>query len=116
MNRSSYAMLPERFFARVKPTPVPKPRLLRFNEALAAQLGLDLEGQDAEALAQQFSGNVIPPGLEPIAMAYAGHQFGQFVPQLGDGRAILLGEAQDRSGVRRDIQLKGTVGGLKCLQ
>ena len=108
MNRSSYAMLPERFFARVKPTPVPKPRLLRFNEALAVQLGLDLEGQDAEALAQRFSGNVIPPGLEPIAMAYAGHQFGQFVPQLGDGRAILLGEGQDRSGVRRDIQLKGS--------
>jgi len=108
MNRSTYAALPERFFARVKPTPVPKPRLLRFNEALAAELGLDLADLDAEALAQRFSGNVIPQGLEPIAMAYAGHQFGQFVPQLGDGRAILLGEAQDRGGVRRDIQLKGS--------
>jgi uncharacterized protein YdiU (UPF0061 family) len=108
MNPSTYAALPERFFARVKPTPVPKPRLLRFNEVLAAQLGLDLGDPDAEALAQRFSGNVIPQDLEPIAMAYAGHQFGQFVPQLGDGRAILLGEAQDRGGVRRDIQLKGS--------
>jgi uncharacterized protein YdiU (UPF0061 family) len=108
MNRSTYAGLPERFFARVKPTPVPKPRLLRFNEVLAAELGLNLGELDAEALAQRFSGNAIPQGLEPIAMAYAGHQFGQFVPQLGDGRAILLGEAQDRGGVRRDIQLKGS--------
>ena len=108
MNRSTYADLPERFFARVKPTPVPMPRLLRFNEALAAELGLDLGDLHADALAQRFSGNVIAPGLEPIAMAYAGHQFGQFVPQLGDGRAILLGEAQDRGGVRRDIQLKGS--------
>jgi serine/tyrosine/threonine adenylyltransferase len=108
MNLSSYATLPERFFARVKPTPVPKPRLVRFNEALAAELGLDLGDLDAESLAQRFSGNAIPQGLEPIAMAYAGHQFGQFVPQLGDGRAILLGEAQDRGGVRRDIQLKGS--------
>ena len=108
MNRSTYAGLPERFFAPVNPTPVPKPRLVRFNKALAAELGLDFRDLDAEALAQRFSGNVIPQGLEPIAMAYAGHQFGQFVPQLGDGRAILLGEAQDRGGVRRDIQLKGS--------
>ena len=108
MNRSTYAGLPERFFARVEPAPVPEPRLLRFNEALAADLGLNLGDLDAEALAQRFSGNVIARGLEPIAMAYAGHQFGQFVPQLGDGRAILLGEAQDRGGVRRDIQLKGS--------
>jgi serine/tyrosine/threonine adenylyltransferase len=108
MNRSTYAGLPERFFARVKPTPVPKPDLLRFNEALAADLGLDCGEMNAEALAQRFSGNVIPQDLEPIAMAYAGHQFGQFVPQLGDGRAILLGDALDRGGVPRDIQLKGS--------
>ena len=108
MNRSSYASLPERFFARISPTPVAKPRLLKFNQALGAELRLDLEGQSAEALAGLFSGNVIAPGLEPIAMAYAGHQFGQFVPQLGDGRAILLGEAIDNAGVRRDIQLKGS--------
>ena len=108
MNRSTYAALPERFFARVNPTPVAKPRLLKFNEALAEDLGFDLAELDAEALAQRFSGNVIPQGLEPIAMAYAGHQFGQFVPQLGDGRAILLAEARDRGGVHRDIQLKGS--------
>jgi uncharacterized protein YdiU (UPF0061 family) len=108
MNRSSYAGLPERFFARVNPVPVAKPRLLRFNHALGAELGLDIGGLDAEALAGIFSGNVIPRGAEPIAMAYAGHQFGHFVPQLGDGRAILLGEVPDRAGMRRDIHLKGT--------
>src|ERR1700685_2243773 len=95
MFRSSYARLPDRFFARVNPTPAAKPRLLKFNHALGAELGLDIGGLLAETLAQQFSGNSIPPDMEPIAMAYAGHQFGQFVPQLGDGRAILLGEALD---------------------
>ncbi len=108
MNRSSYAGLPERFFARVNPVPVAKPRLLRFNHALGEELGLDIGDLDAEALAGTFSGNVIPRGAEPIAMAYAGHQFGHFVPQLGDGRAILLGEVQGRAGMRRDIHLKGT--------
>src|SRR3984893_14297024 len=108
MNRSSYAGLPERFFARVNPVPVAEPRLLRFNQALGAELGLDAGDLDAEALAGLFSGNVLPQGALPIAMAYAGHQFGHFVPQLGDGRAILLGEAMDRAGVRRDIQLKGS--------
>jgi uncharacterized protein YdiU (UPF0061 family) len=108
MNRSSYAGLPERFFARVNPMPVAAPRLLRFNHALGAELGLDTGALDDEGLAALYSGNVIPRGVEPIAMAYAGHQFGQFVPQLGDGRAILLGEALDRTGVRRDIQLKGS--------
>jgi uncharacterized protein YdiU (UPF0061 family) len=108
MNRSSYAGLPERFFARVNPTPVAEPHLLRFNHALGAELGLDAGALDDEALAGLYSGNVIPQEVEPIAMAYAGHQFGQFVPQLGDGRAILLGEALDRAGVRRDIQLKGS--------
>src|SRR5580692_1427582 len=108
MQRSSYADLPERFYARIKPTPVAQPRLLEFNRPLCAELQLDLGGLDSQELAGIFSGNVLPPGLEPIAMAYAGHQFGQFVPQLGDGRAILLGEAQDQGGVRRDIQLKGS--------
>jgi len=107
MNRSSYARLPERFFAHVKPTPVAAPRLLKFNHSLGADLGLDA-GLGAEALAGLYSGNVIPQDSEPIAMAYAGHQFGQFVPQLGDGRAILLGEAQDGAGARFDIQLKGS--------
>jgi serine/tyrosine/threonine adenylyltransferase len=108
MNRGSYADLPERFFARVDPMPVAKPQLLRFNHALGAELGLGFGGLDAEALAGLFSGNVMPQGAEPIAMAYAGHQFGHFVPQLGDGRAVLLGEALDGAGVRRDIQLKGS--------
>jgi uncharacterized protein YdiU (UPF0061 family) len=108
MNRSSYAGLPERFFARINPTPVAAPRLLRFNHALSTELGLDVDGLDADALAALFSGNVLQQGLQPIAMAYAGHQFGHFVPQLGDGRALLLGEAIDRGGVRFDIQLKGS--------
>ena len=108
MNRSTYASLPERFFARINPTPVAMPRLLGFNRALELELGLDIGNLDAESLAALFSGNVLPAGVEPIAMAYAGHQFGHFVPQLGDGRAILLGEAQGRTGGRRDIQLKGS--------
>ena len=108
MNLNSYSGMPERFFARLSPTPVAKPQLLRFNHALALELQLDVDGLDADALAGIFSGNVVPPGVEPLAMAYAGHQFGHFVPQLGDGRAILLAEAVDRGGRRRDIQLKGS--------
>jgi serine/tyrosine/threonine adenylyltransferase len=99
---NSYARLPEHFFARLSPTPVAKPRLIKFNESLAAELGVDTRGLKPDELAAVFAGNVIP-----IAMAYAGHQFGNFVPQLGDGRAILLGEVVDRNGERRDIQLKG---------
>jgi len=104
---NSYARLPERFFARLAPTRVAKPRLIRFNESLASELGVNAQGLEPEELAAVFAGNVTPPGAEPIAMAYAGHQFGSFVPQLGDGRAILLGEVLDRSGGRRDVQLKG---------
>jgi len=107
VNSSSYAALPERFFARIAPTPVAGPRLVKLNHALAAELNLSLAGLDADALAGMFSGNTLPVGAVPIAMAYAGHQFGHFVPQLGDGRAILLGEMCDQAGVRRDIQLKG---------
>jgi uncharacterized protein YdiU (UPF0061 family) len=107
VNPSSYASLPERFFARVQPTRVAAPHLIKLNQALAADLNIDLSGLDAPALANLFSGNDLPPGTVPIAMAYAGHQFGHFVPQLGDGRAILIGEMRDRTGVLRDIQLKG---------
>lgn len=103
---NSYARLPDRFFTRTHPTPVKDPRLIRINESLAVQLGLDPESLIAEG-AELFSGNRIPDGAEPIATAYAGHQFGSFVSQLGDGRAILLGEVVDRTGVRRDVQLKG---------
>src|SRR5882672_3774798 len=104
----SYARLPEHFYTRVDPTPVADPSLIAFNAALASELGLDVNGLDHRTLAEIFSGNRAVPGTRPIAMAYAGHQFGQFVPQLGDGRAILLGEVRDRFGRRRDIQLKGS--------
>ena len=99
---NSYARLPEHFFARLSPTPGAKPHLIKFNESLAAELGVDTRGLEPDELATVFGGNVIPPGAEPIAMAYAGHQFGNFVPQLGDGRAILLGEVVDSNGERRD--------------
>jgi uncharacterized protein YdiU (UPF0061 family) len=108
VNPSSYASLPERFFARVQPTQVAAPHLIKLNQALAMDLNIDVSALDAAALANLFSGNVLPQGAVPIALVYAGHQFGHFVPQLGDGRAILIGEMRDRSGVLRDIQLKGS--------
>jgi uncharacterized protein YdiU (UPF0061 family) len=107
VNPSSYATLPERFFARVNPTRVAAPLTLKLNRALAADLNLDTARLDEAGIAALFSGNTLPQGSVPIAMAYAGHQFGHFVPQLGDGRAILIGESRDAGGVLRDIQLKG---------
>ena len=104
---NSYARLPERFFTRLKPTPVAAPRLVRLNTKLALDLGLDPERLATPEGVEMLAGNLVPQGGEPLAMAYAGHQFGTFVPQLGDGRAILLGEVIDRAGMRRDIQLKG---------
>lgn len=104
---NSYARLPDRFFARVEPTPVRAPRLIRVNQELAAQLGLDPDWLASEEGVKMLSGNGLVDTAEPIATAYAGHQFGEFVPQLGDGRVILLGELIDRNGVRRDLQLKG---------
>lgn len=105
---NSYARLPERFYQRIAPTPVRSPRLVRFNETLAAQLGIDAQWLASAAGVEVLAGNAVPPGAQPIATAYAGHQFGSFVPQLGDGRAILLGEVVDRTGARRDVQLKGS--------
>lgn len=105
---NTYAALPANFFARVAPTPVTSPRLIKLNRRLAVQLGLDPERLDGPEGAEILAGKRIPDGADPIAMAYAGHQFGHFVPQLGDGRAILLGEVIDTDGVRRDIQLKGS--------
>jgi serine/tyrosine/threonine adenylyltransferase len=105
---NSYAALPAQFFARQLPAQVAEPRLVKFNTALAEELGLDIDAITAQGAAAIFAGNLLPEGAEPIAMAYAGHQFGNFVPQLGDGRAILLGEVIDRNGMRRDIQLKGS--------
>ncbi len=105
---SGYSGLPEHFFARQDPVPVEEPRLIEINRPLAAELGLGLSGLDDEHLAALFSGNALPPGATPIAAAYAGHQFGYFVPQLGDGRAILLGEVRDANGMPRELQLKGS--------
>ncbi len=102
---NSYARLPARFFTRIDPRPVTAPRLIRFNRALAAELGIT-PGSDDE-MARVFSGSAVPPGAHPLAQAYAGHQFGGFSPQLGDGRANLLGEAV-ANGERFDIQLKGS--------
>ncbi|MFG6579838.1 YdiU family protein [Sulfitobacter sp. 1A13191] len=103
---NSYAALPEGFFTRLAPTPVKAPQLLAWNAELAAELGI--EGAEPAQIAQVFAGNDVPAGAEPLAQLYAGHQFGNFNPQLGDGRAILLGEVVDQSGQRRDIQLKGS--------
>jgi serine/tyrosine/threonine adenylyltransferase len=100
---NTYARLPGTMHVRVEPTPVEAPRLIKVNEPLARDLGIDPAGLTPEMAV----GNVLPAGATPIAQAYAGHQFGNFVPQLGDGRAILLGEVVDRAGRRRDIQLKG---------
>ncbi len=105
---NSYARLPERFYARVDPTPVAAPRLVKVNVALAQQLGLDADALQSEAGVAILAGNRLAAGSEPLAMAYAGHQFGSLVPQLGDGRANLLGEVVGRSGMRYDIQLKGS--------
>ena len=105
---NSYARLPERLFARLPPTPVSAPRLLRLNSGLAESLGLDPAWLASEAGVAMLAGNLVPPGAEPIAQAYAGHQFGHFNPSLGDGRAILLGEVVTPAGQRRDLQLKGS--------
>ncbi len=105
---TSYARLPERFFAALEPNPVEAPRLLRLNHALAAELGLDpVELSTPEGLAW-LAGNAVPPGAAFIAQAYAGHQFGHFTPRLGDGRAVLVGEVVTPTGSRRDLQLKGS--------
>jgi uncharacterized protein YdiU (UPF0061 family) len=106
--QNSYSALPDSFFARVAPTPVSAPRLIKLNRPLAVQLGLDPDLLETPEGAEILAGKTVPAGADPIAMAYAGHQFGNFVPQLGDGRAILLGEVIDKSGLRRDIQLKGS--------
>ncbi|MFD2255772.1 YdiU family protein [Luteolibacter algae] len=103
---NTYVKLPERFFEKQEPAKVPDPILMRINLSLAAELGIPTGWLEQNAL-EVFSGNSIPEGAEPISQAYAGHQFGGFVPRLGDGRAILLGEVLDRQGKRRDIQLKG---------
>ncbi|MFN4116156.1 MAG: protein adenylyltransferase SelO family protein, partial [Inhella sp.] len=101
---NSYARELGGLYAAVEPAVAPAPRLLHLNHALAEELGLRLDGD----LAALFAGNALPAGAQPIAQAYAGHQFGGFSPSLGDGRALLIGELIDRHGRRRDIALKGS--------
>jgi uncharacterized protein YdiU (UPF0061 family) len=104
---NSYARLPARFFVAQAPTPVRAPSLIKVNAALARDLGLDPQALASPTGVAMLAGNHVPEGAAPLAQAYAGHQFGGWVPQLGDGRAVLLGEVIDRDGQRRDIQLKG---------
>ncbi|HEY1647027.1 MAG TPA: YdiU family protein [Terracidiphilus sp.] len=105
---NTYARLPEHFYARLDPTPVAAPRMVKVNVELARALGLDADTLTSEHGVEILAGNRMADGAEPIALAYAGHQFGHFVPQLGDGRANLLGELVSRDGQRYDIQLKGS--------
>ncbi|MEZ5689723.1 MAG: YdiU family protein [Caenibius sp.] len=107
---NSYARDLVDFYAPWKLTPAKEPRLLLFNTSLANRLGLapDPNGENGDTLADVFAGGTLPQGAEPIALAYAGHQFGHFSPQLGDGRALLLGEHLAPDGARFDIQLKGS--------
>ena len=105
---NTYARLPERFYARQEPARVPAPMLIRLNRELAAQLTIDADWLHSADGVATLAGNEIPEGAEPIAQADAGHQFGGFAPQLGDGRALLLGEVVDTDGARRDLQLKGS--------
>ena len=104
---NTYVQLPERFFAKQEPAPVPEPTLIRLNRDLAGTLSIAADWLESPDGLAMLAGNAVPEGAEPIAQAYAGHQFGGFSPQLGDGRAILLGEVVDTDGVRRDVQLKG---------
>jgi|SRR6185437_3793660 len=104
---NDYSRLPNALYTRLDPTPVVNPTLIELNHSLAIELCLRLGLNDTARLAQIFSGNDRLPGSQPIALVYAGHQFGSFVPLLGDGRALLLGEARDRHGALKDIQLKG---------
>ncbi len=105
---NSYARDLPGFSVPWRPEAAPAPRSLFFNTPLAEELGLDTAALEGEAGAALFSGNALPGGAEPVAQAYAGHQFGGFSPQLGDGRALLLGELVDRAGQRRDIAFKGS--------
>src|SRR5512135_2382191 len=105
---NSFARELQGFYVPWRPAAVPTPRLLFLNHSLAAELGLDVAALDGPAAAALFAGNAVPDGAEPLAQAYAGHQFGGFSPQLGDGRALLIGEVIDRQGRRRDIALKGS--------
>ncbi len=102
-----YARLGEDYFSYVAPTPLPEPRLLHFNDDAAALIDLDPAQASRPEFVETMAGNRPLPGGEPLAMLYAGHQFGSFVPQLGDGRAILIGQAINKKNESWDLQLKG---------
>ena len=104
---NTYTQLPERFYSRQMPSPVSAPGMIRVNQDLARRLGIDPVWLKSEEGTATIAGNLVPEGAEPIATVYAGHQFGAWNPQLGDGRAILLGEVIGTDGQRYDIQLKG---------
>ena len=104
---NTYIHLPKAFYTELSPVPVRKPEMVTFNAPLASDMGLDFSGINTDAKAALFGGNIMPEGAEPLAQAYAGHQFGHFTI-LGDGRAILWGEHITPSGQRLDIQLKGS--------
>ncbi|NRA66838.1 MAG: YdiU family protein [Pseudobacteriovorax sp.] len=105
---NSYSRLPEEFYRKVDPAAVKHPTLIQWNQSLAKDLGIPFDANDSDTLAAVFSGNQAIPGATPLAMAYAGHQFGRFTKQLGDGRAHLLGEVLTKQGKRKDIMLKGS--------
>jgi len=105
---NTYVNLPEAFYAHAPPSPPPEPAIVRVNRSLAEALGIDATWLTSEAGLGMISGSKLPDGAEPIALAYAGHQFGGWVPQLGDGRATLLGEVVAADGTRYDLQLKGS--------
>lgn len=104
----TYASLPERFYAQVELSPVAAPQLIKLNEKLAEALGLDTAWLASPAGIAMLVGQAMPEGVQPVALAYAGHQFGNFVPRLGDGRALLLGDVTDSAGKTWEIQLKGS--------
>ncbi|MCG3116288.1 MAG: YdiU family protein [Candidatus Manganitrophus sp. SA1] len=104
---NSFARLPAAFYSRLSPTPLPDPYLVHFNADAAGLIELDPQEGARPEFVGYFAGNQLLPGSEPLAMLYSGHQFGVYVPQLGDGRAILLGEVRNRSGERWELQLKG---------
>jgi len=106
--KNRYIGLGEGFYDKCRPLAVAEPVLIKFNDELAAEFGVSADDHDEQHLAEVFSGNVIHDASEPLAMAYAGHQFGHFNPQLGDGRAIYLGELECIDGASLDVQLKGS--------
>ena len=105
---NSFSQLPEQFYTRQAPVPVAAPKLIKVNEGLATLMGIDPVALKSDDGVQMLAGNSVPDGASPLAMVYAGHQFGGWSPRLGDGRAILLGETVGTDGIRRDIHLKGS--------